>query len=213
MAPPVPPGQVSALRDEMRRRLPDQTLPLPRDLEEITRTDVRPVPRLKLFNKKLAFRPDNYWEPKLREPVALARLSFDYEATTVDAADRRPGLTLVEGDKVVTIARDVATENRIRERLDKLGFETVEELGIYEVGGKNREDLVLLGSEDEEDDDATALIEFGYRRVPELRAEGWTIEVDDDYPVHFAEAGDEWYAEIDEGSGIDWFGLELGVMV
>jgi hypothetical protein len=62
-------------------------------------------------------------------------------------------------------------------------------------------------------DPERVLQEFSYHPLPTLRAEGWTVEVDDDYPVQIAEAGDDWFADIQEGSGIDWFGIDLGILV
>ena len=56
-------------------------------------------------------------------------------------------------------------------------------------------------------------MEFSYHHVPALRADGWAVEIDEDYPIRLAEAGEDWFADVEEGSGIDWFGIELGIDV
>jgi non-specific serine/threonine protein kinase len=49
------------------------------------------------------------------------------------------------------------------------------------------------------------------RRLPQLRAEGWQVELDDTFRYRPAEVG-EWTADVQE-SGNDWFDLSLGVEV
>jgi hypothetical protein len=52
--------------------------------------------------------------------------------------------------------------------------------------------------------------------VPQLQQQGWKVTIAKDFPYNIVEADEEWYAEIapmqpEKGSGIDWFGLELGI--
>jgi hypothetical protein len=51
------------------------------------------------------------------------------------------------------------------------------------------------------------------RPVPALRAGGWEIEIAADSPIHLVRADGEVSAELHEGTGIDWFELDLGVLV
>ncbi|XKH38924.1 SNF2-related protein [Azospirillum doebereinerae] len=43
--------------------------------------------------------------------------------------------------------------------------------------------------------------------------EGWIVEIDPNFPYQVVEAPGNWSFEIGDGSGIDWFGLSLGVDV
>ena len=52
---------------------------------------------------------------------------------------------------------------------------------------------------------------FSAERVPELVSAGWQIDYSEDYPYRIAEGEAAWWADIGEGSGIDWFSFELGV--
>ncbi len=51
------------------------------------------------------------------------------------------------------------------------------------------------------------------QEVPRLRRAGWTVEIDDDFPVQVLSADADIEAELIEGSGIDWLELHLGVTV
>ncbi len=51
------------------------------------------------------------------------------------------------------------------------------------------------------------------RKCPRLRHAGWTVEIDDDFPVQVLSADADIEAELIEGSGIDWLELHLGVTV
>ncbi len=59
------------------------------------------------------------------------------------------------------------------------------------------------------------ILTFNMTEIPKLRVEGWSIKIDEDYLFQVIDPTliDEWYAEIDETTGVDWFGLELGIMV
>ncbi|MGK9617215.1 hypothetical protein O6474_25065, partial [Salmonella enterica subsp. enterica] len=47
---------------------------------------------------------------------------------------------------------------------------------------------------------------------PALRAEGWELQIDEDFGFDLS-AVDDWYATVDEGPERDWFDLELGIIV
>ena len=51
------------------------------------------------------------------------------------------------------------------------------------------------------------------QEVPRLRAAGWAVEIDDNFPFQVVSTNSAIEAELLEGSGIDWLELHLGVMV
>ena len=60
--------------------------------------------------------------------------------------------------------------------------------------------------------DPAALCSFSAQAIPRLKALGWSVIVEPDYPCHVVTDG-TWYAEIREEQERDWFELELGIDV
>ena len=60
-------------------------------------------------------------------------------------------------------------------------------------------------------DDPSRFLAFSADAVPELVKDGWQVFFSDDYPYRIAEGAADWWADIGEGSGIDWFSFEMGV--
>ncbi len=55
---------------------------------------------------------------------------------------------------------------------------------------------------------------FGAHVVPQLRALGWRIDVDEKYPFGVLDHDPPWYAHVEpSGERPDWFGLDLGIEV
>src|ERR1700730_18653464 len=52
---------------------------------------------------------------------------------------------------------------------------------------------------------------FSAEVVPQLIKEGWHVIFSQDYPYRIAEGDSQWWADIGESSGIDWFSFELGL--
>ena len=60
-------------------------------------------------------------------------------------------------------------------------------------------------------DDPSRFIAFSAEALPKLMQEGWQIAFAADYPYRIAEGEAQWWADIGESSGIDWFSFELGI--
>jgi len=58
----------------------------------------------------------------------------------------------------------------------------------------------------------SAWLNFTLNASPTLRAEGWELQIDDDFGFDLSPV-DDWYATVDEGPERDWFDLELGIIV
>ena len=214
-APMVKPNDVPKLITAVAKTLPDQAIPLPAPLLKTRRKDVIPKPHLRLTTACFDYRRTRYWEMPGSDTVAVARLGFDYESVRVGAADKTREITHVDGDRLIGIRRDRQAEKGFRARLEDLGFERIDEIGLFEVTPDHLSDFIMMGPDPEEEqvDPERALLEFSHHHLSLLRAEGWIVEIDDHYPIHLADAGEDWFAEVREGSGIDWFGVELGILV
>ena len=214
-APMVKPSDVPKLVTAVERTLPDQALPLPAPLKKTRRKDTAPKPHLRLTTACLDYRRTRYWEMPESDMAAIARLSFDYDGTRIGSGDKKREITQVDGDQLISITRNWSAEKGFRTHLEDLGFERIDALGLYEVTSGHLGDFIMIGPDPEEEpmDPERALLDFSYHHIPALRADGWTVEIDDDYPIRLAAAGEGWFAEVEEGSGIDWFGVELGIDV
>ena len=56
-------------------------------------------------------------------------------------------------------------------------------------------------------------LHFSNETLPQLRDDGWRIEIDPAFPYRVVEAGDDWRADVYDGASAQWFELELGVDV
>ncbi len=62
--------------------------------------------------------------------------------------------------------------------------------------------------------DAHDPLRFSFESLPRLRAQGWEIEIADDYPYRVVDTTiDDWYSSIKENHEQEWFSLELGIIL
>ncbi|MFZ1106180.1 MAG: DEAD/DEAH box helicase, partial [Hyphomicrobiaceae bacterium] len=198
-------------------------LPLPEAPDNMEmREAVAPVPRLELHVADIKLQPTYMWyaadvdhDGTYRLP--LARLAFDYDGTVV--ADDAPTTVLesMEGDKLVLTPRHKAAEAKARERLAELGLRPLAHSPL-QAGAEHAAALYLPppGKPNPYEivsrlEDASGYVAFSLEAVPKLRQEGWQVAFTDDYPYRVAEGEAAWWADIGDGSGIDWFAFELGV--
>jgi len=138
------------------------------------------------------------------QPTPLARLSFDYGPVRVAPTQHRPVLT--QNGRLYQVVRDLRVEEAVAQRLAQFGFTPLSDRNFGDTGTAQPTDLMLA-----EDLGDAGWIGFLTRAVPRLRAEGWAIEVADDFPLQFVQSDGELTAELSESSGIDWLELSVGV--
>ncbi|WP_244561008.1 DEAD/DEAH box helicase [Azospirillum oryzae] len=210
-APPLPPGEVAAFRAEAARlgdRLP--VLPEPPAQTERRRTLPRPV--LQLGMARLA------GLPFLHQPIygmagmmelPVADLYFDYSGIRLHWKDRGPALQWMENGVLVTAEPQPDEERKAVERLEDAGF-TIRALPLS-IGGASPVRHELFAVAGDEFDEQSVWLNFCHSVLPDLRAAGWTIEIAPGFPFEVLEAPKDWAFEVEDRSGIDWFGLSLGV--
>jgi superfamily II DNA or RNA helicase len=209
-APPVPPAQVATVRAALTRFLPSDSPLLPRMLDEASVRRMAPTPHLRLLQTSLPLASHFQWRLGAeRMDTELARIAFDYDGTAASPGETREILTRVKGGTLTRIARDFAAEKKALRTLGEWGFEPLQSVGVFNNLPKECAHDWIVRADDRTD----ALIDFGIRGVPALRAAGWRVDIDESYPYRIAEPDAEWYGDIDEGSGTDWFGVELGVTI
>ena len=203
-APPVPPPLAGRLRRELERKVPGHSAILPRAFGATVTRAVVPTPCLRLFPQTDYSPFDDY-----QVETFGGTLSFDYDGMIVLPDDRRAELTTASAEALVVIPRQPAAEKAAVARLNTADlFADKVRPGAF-ILQVSPDDPHWAGG------DWNVLAAFLHHRVPELRSEGWRIELDDAIAWQIEEpAEDGWLAEVDGGgSGIDWFGLSLGVTV
>lgn len=158
-----------------------------------------PVPHLRLRTEKLLIDIGAGFSDDFREvETAVIDLLFDYGGVRVPASS--PPLPGVQRNHDVE-----SYVRRIIEGFGPVDLACLEDCAL--IPGCHADYAVHL------EGDLDVLCAFGSHAIPRLRALGWSVEVDENYPVKVVTAG-RWYAELsDDEQESDWFTLELGVEV
>ncbi len=211
-APPVPPGQAGAVREALHLALPDAGLPAPQDLADGGEIAGAPVPVLVL--EKLAI---PYQDTEGRFAGAAAALRFRYGVLTV-AAEIPAAATaeLVHEGARYRLRRDAAAEKRAAAQMEEIGFRALGRALKWGTPPNLTSRLVLEGADPE-----GLWLDFMLEGAPMLRALGWELVEGSEFPHALIAPDGPMLADLQEGdgedapeaAGIDWFDLDLGVMV
>ncbi|MCR8930336.1 MULTISPECIES: DEAD/DEAH box helicase [unclassified Pseudomonas] len=189
LAPEIPAHQ--ALQFSHRMSAATKVAP-PHKLTERIVEDVAPQGYLMLVSGQRYTR----WE---YVPEHRAALLFTYDGHPVQ--DRNPEVMILSGAETQRIQRQPAAEKALRQQLQKHGFKKASRKSSIDLPGE----MFTLP------DDSAWLI-FSQQGVPVLRDAGWEVDVSSNF--HFnVEPVEDWYAEIEEDTGRQWFDLQLGIVV
>ena len=215
-SPALPPAVAGRVREEMGRRWPGSLMPTPKPIAALKMLREPLQPHLLLFAGELPFDPISVVPPGRTRPppstgsyrAALARLSWRYGPVSIPSGlHRQPDRVVQHGGVLYQVIRDAEAEDQAAERARRLGLAQINHYHSLSQAHPHASDLTLM------DPDPAAWIEFMLGDVPQLRAEGWLVDVADDFPLRLIEPDGGLSFEIQERSGIDWFDLDLGVMV
>jgi len=204
-APDIPPEATDAVADALGKV--GAGMPAPRRIRAETRAGNQPTPILRVF--VLRARPQRRWGPP-GAPVDLPalRLAFDYRGFSVLAGSPHDP-KYRDGDTVVTLRRNRGLEDRAFDRLAALGALPVDHLDMK--FGPDAKPLDLVFAEDATEGifagESDALT-FVAEAVPKLRAEGWRIEIDPNWPYRLHDGPVQLRAALKQEGG-DWFSLGL----
>ncbi|MDQ2104669.1 DEAD/DEAH box helicase [Azospirillum isscasi] len=217
-APPLPPGEVAAFRKSVERigaRLP--VLPEPPARTKTRTVAPRPILRLRLARRTS---PYGYgygygygynYGATVSLDVPAAVLAFDYGGVRVAPSDPAVPLQWMEEGVLVTARRQPKVEAKAAGRLRKAGL-VLNDLMLSVAGGPPQLRAFHVVP-DQSPHESSIWLELCHTVLPALRAEGWGVEFDPDFPFQILDAPRDWSFEIGDGTGIDWFGLSLGVEV
>ncbi len=212
-APSIPPEAAAEVREQLTRRMPASKLPVPVEMQppELVQETMRP--HLRLISGTLPSDP-SYGRGSAKllgrglYAVPLARLSYEYGPFTLPRSLKPlPRITVRDGI-LFEIERDRAAEAKALAELTALGFGSVHEVVPVYYQHAHTDDFALR-----EYGPNPTWLQIVTQEVPRLRRAGWTVLVDNDFPVQVLSADADIEAELVEGSGIDWLELHLGVTV
>jgi superfamily II DNA or RNA helicase len=212
-APSIPPEAAAEVRAQLSRRMNTVAVPVPSELQPAERIQQPLRAHLRLINGTLPTNPSfgrgsGHAIGNGLYEVPLARLSFRYGPIELPRTRRPlPRLTVQDG-VIYEPVRDLAAEATVLKQLTDLGFGPVQDLVPVYYQHAHTDDFALR-----ETGSSSTWLQIVTQEVPQLRAAGWTVEIDDDFPLQVVSSDTEIEAELTEGSGIDWLELHLGVMV
>ena len=201
-APPVPPEQAAALAEALRATLPRAGLPMPRDVPHGGPIGGVPTPHLRLVPLALDYsdRAGQVGHAALIVSFAYGELLIPHH-TPPGAAER-----VLKGVRY-SLLRDDAAERRALAKLKKFGFVELGKVMRWGAPAQHTHSLVLP-----HDPDGNWL-DFLIDTMPKLQALGWDIAAAPDFPHRVITPDAPMQAELRESGGMDWFDLDLGVLV
>ncbi len=200
-SPPLSPEELPRVQSWLGQHLPETQLPSLPSVQITLLTEVKPRPILNLYSRNPRF---VYYGA---EATSLhgASLSFDYNGRSVTLDDRAQELSRYEQGQVIRMARNLSAEIACLQALKTTGLQELTRCyPPYLVPSECHSDFGFLEPDN--------WLDFMLKTVPRLRQQGWSVTITPGFQYHLAEV-DTWYAELDQPSGIDWFGLALGVEV
>ena len=197
-APAIPAEQCKQVKKALKQIFPKSNIAVPMIEIRKVKSKIKPVPCLRVYSVKedisLPFMMSADYED-------YADLHFEYDGIEVS-----PHAT----DKVLKRQVDGHLEQITRDfKLEKAWIDA-----IYQVG-LELEDIIEQPTEFMRlyhVDYEHGWLDFADKDVPKLREAGWKVIIDPSFRFDVVNA-DDWYADLQDSNGGDWFNLELGVKI
>lgn len=201
VAPSVPSAQAAVFSLSLNEIAPQ--LPAPTKAQEQRIDDLMPIARLTLgSHHSVNYQPSS--GRMVNEHQHRAGLSFVYGSASVHGnAKAEQRMRQTDGERVLSIARQPAAEQALRQQLKQLGFRPALRQSL--ALPKDSAEMYDLPSE-------TAWLQVVQQQLPALREQGWQIAMQPGFAYDLTPV-EAWYVELDEPMEQDWFNLELGIIV
>jgi hypothetical protein len=208
-APAIPPEAAAQVAEALRRQAPALPPLVPVSAPELisgppTRRLILTVMQLPQY---LNLRYGGHQPaPPMEEPVALLRLGYGPFVLP-------PGFSplpqrLVRDGKPYLLHRDRQAEVLAATRLEQAGLRKSWHPSAFSRDADDEGRYILDHGPGE-----AGWLDFILDEMPSLIAEGWDVTLAPDFPVRLVTPEEEVEPRLREGSGIDWFELDLGVVV
>ncbi|MCQ4329339.1 DEAD/DEAH box helicase [Stutzerimonas stutzeri] len=200
-APSVPSAQAALFSLSLNEIAPQ--LPAPAKAQEQRIDDVIPIAQLALgSHHSVNYQPSS--GRMVNELQHRAGLSFVYGKISVHGnAKAEQRIRQTDGERVLSMARQPAAEQALRQQLKHLGFRPSLRQSL--ALPKDSAEMYELPSE-------AAWLHFVQEHLPQLREKGWWIAMQPGFAYDLTPV-DAWYVELDEPPEHNWFDLELGIIV
>ena len=228
--PPVKPDVADQTQKQLKKLLPEATTlpPLQKFTAKKEPKEVQPKVILRLYGKQVN---DSYYsglpsfiqnlpfsvideifdEHNDFSTLALAECQFDYDGTVVELSQSEDKVACFDNDTLYKVVRNREFERENVDKLAKLGLQAIALNPFLSV---QHPELQFSFAVAELDDNEEIVAEKLSSLQSLASKEGWLLILEDSFPAHITHEIDEWYTDIaDNGSGIDWFGLNVGVLV
>ncbi len=151
----------------------------------------------------------------LRHVFATANVEPPHLDEAIDVVDREPAPIVrftVNGERVIPEMTFAYGDEEVREndprREFRAGAAVWPRRPTFEAQAAERFRELHLGGETSERE----WVSFVGHIAPQLRREGWRIEIPDDFPYAVVEAEEEWQANLTDAEA-RWFNIDLGIEV
>jgi len=188
-APIVPASLLNEFSQRTVLSVPESLLAPPKTIEREVVKDEKPVPHLLLQKHDQG------------GGLRFAQLQFSYAEHALPAIPQHHESSLVKENNIITIFRDIDAEGDFIGALECFGFDVAEWLAKEGAYFYFDEAHALLSD--------TSWANFISSAIPILEADGWSIEIADDFDMALHEV-DQWHADIEE-KGNDWFSLSFDI--
>lgn len=198
LAPDIPEDLVVQLSHRLHTL--NRQIPTPSAVSEQIIDDILPTAHLILgsheftaYSTKSA-RMQRQWQHR-------AALAFNYDGILVSG--KGSDAVRLQGGISQRIRRHPEAEKTLRQTLTRLGFKvaTRQSKALPDSAGE----MLQLADDD-------TWLDFARQHLPSLREAGWEIDIKADFAFNLHDV-DDWYADIEEIPGRQWFDLELGIVV
>ncbi len=202
-APVIPTEKLETVSRELLLDLAELNLPAPVDIgiEDKQIETASAIPVLQLYRRSVALHNG------IQRQVHFVCLAFRYDTIQINPDDFEPTKIVIIDDTRYHVTRHPEQEIEALKTLYEAGLDSPQKAGIFEY---KPIELVMTGST------MTQSVQlwqhFLEETIPELKQQGWEIEIADSFELRF-DVADNWTAELEEDESNDWFSLELGVEV
>lgn len=215
-APPVKPMEVAAIQKQLSLINQDK-IPALKNFKQVTSDAIDPEPCLLLREARIHKNRSYYYYEDYSFDIAVAELSFNYNGQMIAFSDPETFITVFDGKKIIKHPRNKEKEGLLVEQLKKHN--------LVSLGHYSNKYLIPIPMQQNHYTMKVAIKDIAKQKfdqkwenfmvtsVPILRNEGWNIIMARGFPYNIVQPDDDWYSNLSEGSGVDWFSFELGVNV
>ena len=215
-APKIPAEAVDAVSEVLTTCA--DNIPKPKQVLVNTITDLAPAMRLRFFGHTRKERPQLYaWcSSGLAQEVVYPCIEalVTYGDHSVSEAGSGPDIRLQKKGEISLIRRDHGEEVHLVQKLEEVaGYFGGWHPDFLNFSGRlakpmKNAGIIFPGIADDKEESLSSLFAFMVEGVPKLRELGWSIEIDESWPLHLYD-GEGHFQTVMEPSGQDWFSLGL----